>query len=143
MTPQAWQIHLALGLCRGGRLLVLASLVLTALAFSGTWLYGPASSVFQQLLVSLATLMLLPVLYLGLRLEIDRGLFQRLAQAQDSLPQDLDSLDTALAELGWKPTPAQPRPLADRVAGLARLTKGLGGLVVAQLLMLILANLAG
>ena len=133
MTPQAWQLQLAFGLCRAGRLLVLVSLVLTGFALAGP-------GVSDRVLAGLSAVLLLPVLYLGLRLEIDRGLFQRLAAHRDGDGQALASLDTALAELGWKPSAQSLHPLAARVAGVARLVKGAGVLVALQVILLVLAR---
>jgi hypothetical protein len=129
MTPQAWQIQLALGACRAARLLAVSALALTLFAF--TLLTTPIGPL-DRALAALAALALLPALYLGLRLEIDRGLFQRLADAQDANGDDLASLDRALEELGWKKGEAPPRPLATRVAGIVRLMKAMGAVVGVQ-----------
>lgn len=129
MSPQAWQLQLALGACRAARLLVVSALALALFAF--TLLTTPVGPL-DRTLAALAALALLPALYLGLRLEIDRGLFQRLADAQDANGDDLAALDCALEELGWKVRKASPRPLAARVAGVVRLMKAMGGVVGAQ-----------
>jgi hypothetical protein len=75
------------------------------------------------------------------RLELDLGLFQRLNNALDLNPDGLAALDQALAELGWKGTGGTPRPLVDRVGGVLRQTKRLGGVVVFQLCAMLLAAL--
>ncbi len=90
-----------------------------------------------RVLAALAILTVLPVLYLGVRLEIDRSLFQRLAASQDANGDDLAALDRALAELGWKAAEGATRPLAARVAGVIRLVKWQGGLVAAQVVALL------
>ena len=90
----------------------------------------------DRALAALAALALLPALYLGLRLEIDRGLFQRLADAQDANGDDLAALDCALEELGWKTREAYARPLPARVAGVVRLMKAMGGVVGVQLVLI-------
>lgn len=139
MTPQAWQLQLALGACRAGRLLALASL---ACALFTLYLSTVHADALARVLVSLAILAVLPVLYLAVRLEIDRGLFQRLAATQDVNGDDLAALNRAMAELGWKAGEGATRPLAERVAGVVRLVKWQGGLVAVQLVLIWLFTLA-
>lgn len=136
ISPQAWQLQLALGACRAGRLLAAASLAGALFALHRlTGTAGLPASVFA----SLAALAVLPAYYLAARLEIDRGLFQRLADAQDGNGNDLAALDRALVELGWRAEEGATRPLAARVAGTARLMKGLAGVVAGQWLALVLS----
>ncbi len=135
MSPQSWQLRLALGACRAGRLLAAASLAGALFALHlATGTAGLPGRVFA----ALAALAVLPALYLAARLEIDRGLFQRLADAQDVNGDDLAALDRALVELGWKAEAGATRPLAARVAGTLRLVKGLAGVVAGQWLVLAL-----
>jgi hypothetical protein len=130
MSPQAWQLQLALGACHAARLLAVSALALALLAF--TLLTTPVGPL-DQTLAALAALAFLPaIFYLGLRLEIARGLFQRLAETQDVNGDDLAALDCALEELGWKKGEVSPRPLAARVAGVVRLLKAMGGVVGVQ-----------
>lgn len=133
MSTQAWQLQLALGACRAARLLGVSALALTLFAF--TLLTTPIGPL-DRTLAALAALALLPALYLGLRLEIDRGLFQRLADAQDANGDDLAALDRALEELGWKKGEAPPRPLAERVAGTVKLMRTMGGILGVQLVLI-------
>lgn len=133
MNPQAWQLQLALGACRAGRLLVLASLACALFALALLTCQAGPESPMACALWSLVVLAVLPALYLGARLELDRGLFQRLADTQDAGDDSLAALDQALAGLGWKVTDGSSRPLADRVGGVGRLAKRLGGLVTVQI----------
>jgi len=137
MSPESWQLQLALGACRAGRLLALAALACGLFALH---LLAGAASLPVRALAALAVLAVLPALYLAVRLEIDRGLFQRLADARDVNGDYLAALDRALVELGWKEEGAT-RPLAARVAGTLRLMKGLAGVVVGQWLALALTAL--
>lgn len=137
MSSESWQLQLALGACRAGRLLALAALACGLFALH---LLTGAASLPVRALAALAALAVLPTLYLAARLEIDRGLFQRLADAQDVNGDDLAALDRALVELGWKEEGAT-RPLAARVAGRLRLVKGLAGVVAGQWLALALTAL--
>lgn len=139
MTPQAWQLQLALGACRAGRLLALASLACALFTLRVSTL--PAEPL-ARVLAFLAILIVLAVLYLAVRLEIDRGLFQRLAATQDANGDDLAALDRALVELGWRAGEGATRPLAARVAGVVRLVIWQGGLVAAQLVLIGLFTLA-
>lgn len=142
MNPQDWQLQLALGTCRAGRLLSAASLAcsLFALAMLGGSRSGLSGA---GVLWSLAVLAVLPGLYLGVRLEIDRSLFQRLAEAGGSLSDDLAALDGALEELGLAAGSGMTRNLAARVGGGFRLARWLGGMVGGQVLLLFLAAWSG
>jgi hypothetical protein len=143
MTPYAWQLQIALAACRAARLLGVSALVLALYAL--TLLTNPVGLPLQ-ILATFAVLALLPALYLGLRLEIDRFLFQRLADALDGNGDeqtDLAALDQALEAQGWKTKEAPSRPLADRVTGVLRLMKALGGVVGVQVVLVLLASLAG
>lgn len=133
MSPQAWQLQVALGACRAGRLLSAASVACTLFALAMLAGQTGQGIGIARFLWSLAVLAVLPALYLGVRLELDRALFQRLAEIQDTNGDNLAALDRALAELGWKVGEGALRPLADRVGGVFRLVARLGGVVGVQL----------
>jgi len=136
MTPQAWQLQLALGACRAGRLLAAASLACALFALAILADQAP-SGIATRALWSLAVLAALPALYLGVRLELDRGLFQRLADARDASGDDLAGLDRAMVELGLVAGGGASRSLADRAGGLFRLTRRLGEVVGAQMVLML------
>jgi hypothetical protein len=138
MTPQAWQLQLALGACRAGRLLAAASLACALFALAMLADHAPAG-IAARVLWSLAVLAALPALYLGVRLELDRGLFQRLADAEDASGGDLAALDRAMVELGLVAGGGTTRTLADRTSGVFRLTRRLGGVVGVQLMLMLVA----
>lgn len=141
MTAQTWQLHLALGACRAGRLLAAASLACALFALVmlvGHTTSGPVA----RALWTLAVLAVLPALYLGTRLELDRGLFRRLADAGDA-GGELADLDRAMAELGLAAKVGTERPLAHRAGGVFRLAQRLGALVAMQVLVLLAAAWMG
>lgn len=139
MSTNSWQLRIALGACRAGWLLAVASLAcalfaLTMLTTSTT------AGVATRILWSLAALLVLPALYLGVRLELDRGLFQRLAEIDAASPDDLAALDRAMLEVGLIADTGATRTLTQRVRGVLILLQRLGGVVAAQVLMLFLAT---
>ncbi len=145
LSPQSWQIHLALGACLAGRWLVGASLALALfalLALSGH--FFPSSDV-ARILWSGVVLALVPTLYLGVRLELDRHLFAQLARTQTHAESSevLAGLDQALADLGWKTTEETARPLLVRVNGVSRLARRLGVLILIQIITALAAALIG
>ena len=137
MSTHTWQSELAVGACRAGRLLALATLgyallALAVLAFANppygsTWLWSS---------VILASL---PALYLGTRIEIDHSLFIRLAHTPDVNNEPIAELDAALTELNLSVSAHSGRPLVARVANLLRLVRGLGGFVALQTSLALLA----
>lgn len=142
MTPQAWQLQLALGACRAGRLLAAASLACALFALTMLAVQTPAG-IAARALWSLAGLAVLPALYLGVRLELDRGLFQRLADAGDASGGDLAALDRAMLELGLVTGGGATRTLVDRTSGVFRLARRLGGGVGVQVALLLAAAWMG
>jgi len=145
LSPQSWQIHLALGVCLAGRWLVvtrLAMALFALLALSGH--FFPSSDV-ARILWSGVVLALVPALYLGVRLELDRHLFAQLARTQTHADSSevLSGLDQALADLGWKTSEGTVRPLLFRVRGVTRLARRLGVLILIQIITALAAALMG
>ncbi|HSD36188.1 MAG TPA: hypothetical protein VLC92_01700 [Rhodocyclaceae bacterium] len=91
-----------------------ASLVATATSLLGLYLGAAATA-----LLLACVLLLLPVLYLMLRIELDARLFEQLA-AQTSPSETLEPMDRALQALGLVSNPVA-RPLEARVQGTRRL----------------------
>lgn len=140
MTPTAWQLQLALGACRAGRLLAAAAL--TCALFALVMLVDHvATGITVRVLWSLVVLATLPALYLAVRLELDRGLFQRLVDAGDIGDDELASLDRAMVELDLVTSGGASRSLADRAGGVFRLVRQLGAVVGMQVALLTLATL--
>jgi hypothetical protein len=96
-----------------------------------------------RVLWSLAVLAALPALYLDVRLELDRGLFQRLADTGAASGDDLAALDRAMVELGLVAGGGATRTLADRASGVFRLARRLGGLVGVQVVLLLVVAWVG
>lgn len=140
MTPQAWQLQLALGACRAGRLLAAASLACALFAMAMLVDHSTTGMTFRAVW-SLVVLASLPALHLAVRLELDRGLFQRLADTGDIGDDELTSLDRAMVELGLVTTSGASRSLADRAGGVFRLMRQLGAVVGMQVVVSALATL--
>jgi hypothetical protein len=128
-----WQLRIALGACLGARLLSLAALLL-----GGFGLYLQTISASPSLLNTLVVVAVLPALYLGLRMEIDRVLFQRLADQADGM--SLATLDAALLAQGLIRPGASTRSLTERANGVFTLLRWLGALLVLQFSLLLLAS---
>jgi hypothetical protein len=71
-------------------------------------------------------------LWVLVRIEIDRHLFDALAQSCSA--EDLDAVDHALATLGWGSAERTGRPLAARSGGALRFLRQAGALAALQLL---------
>lgn len=104
----------------------LISLASIAIRFSGAFpIFCLAGSVLQAMLLAAG-------LWLGLRLRIDAVLFRSLAEAES-----IDGFDQAMLDMGLLDSERAARPMPDRVAGLLRLVRSLGLVVVAQLMLLV------
>ena len=69
--------------------------------------------------------------YLAIRIEFDRRIFERVVEA----PQGWSGFDDAMRKLELMPAAKMGRPPAARAAGLATLVRWHAGLLVAQLLL--------
>ncbi len=116
----------ALGLALSG--IALGVLALTARALSLTSCMGFGAVVIIGVLER----------YLALRLQLDVGLFEGLAQGRIA---SLPALDSALSRLGLRGAPDAPRALADRVLGTRQLMQRHGITVACQAAMFLLALL--
>ncbi|RYF33148.1 MAG: hypothetical protein EOO26_09165 [Comamonadaceae bacterium] len=76
--------------------------------------------------------------YFWLRLRLDAGLFEALAQGGI---ESLQRLDSALQRLGARDAPEQPRNLDERIAGTRQLMQRHGIVVACQCAMFLLALL--
>jgi hypothetical protein len=87
----------------------------------------------MSIALSAATIFLATIqLYLLVRIEIDRQLFDALATASD--PDDLAALDDALAVLGWSSPTQASRSLKARSLGAIRFVRLAGALTALQML---------
>lgn len=110
------------------------SLLLSAVALAG-WFWLPLGTAGQT---ALAATLLLGLLQRGLhlRLVFDQRLFAALSEAR---VVSLEQVDAGLQQLGLRPAPTMPRPLADRMAGARGLVRRQWLLVGLQTLALVLA----
>lgn len=132
------QASLAVGLCRAGRLLGSASLLLTGLAFAAL-AFGDQDSLLRMVWLTVA-LSGMPALYLAARLAVDEAVFAPLANQSLGADAFLSAFDNVRAKLGLGPTTLTPRSLAERVYGVTRLLKGLASLLLLQILLTLLAS---
>lgn len=70
-----------------------------------------------------------PQVYLAMRIEFDRRIFEQVAAA----PEGWSGFDAAMLELGWMAAAKAGRAPAARAAGLAVLVRWHAGLLAAQL----------
>lgn len=139
-SSHAWHIRIAIGVCKAGWLLVAASLACALFAL--TLLNRPETASSQAWVPWLLVVMaVVPALYLGVRLELDRSLFQHLAELDDVRIDELAALDRAMLEIGLIADASATRSLPGRVRGVLRLLGWLGGIVALQLVALGCATL--
>ncbi|WER48252.1 hypothetical protein CupriaWKF_26015 [Cupriavidus sp. WKF15] len=121
-------MHAASRLNGAGLVLAMANLLLAGL-------FAPAALVYLVLGL-VAALIGVAQLWLLVRIELDRRLFEALAVAADAA--DLDALDQGLAALGWQAPGRAGRSLAERSRATLRFLKFAGALTAAQLLLALL-----
>lgn len=125
--PAAWVARIGAALCIAGRWLAAGSLALTASALI-------AAATAPRPAAALAALALVAVLgaaqlYLALRIEFDRAVFDAAAQV------GFEGFDQALGETGLRRGAVPARTPQARVAGLASLLRWSAGLLAAQFLL--------
>lgn len=124
-----WSARVASALCAASRWCAAASLLMTLAAFAlgATTEAQAASSAALALIIAIGAVQL----YLAMRIEFDRRIFDLVAGA----PEGWSGFDHAMRELGlMRPAKAGRAPAA-RAAGLATLVKWHAGLLVAQLVL--------
>ncbi|NTX26650.1 hypothetical protein HT746_05765 [Burkholderia pyrrocinia] len=123
-TTVAGAMDAARHLGQAGLGLGLVNLLLVATAAASA---GPAAA-GAGLIVSAV---LMSQLWLGVRIAIDRRLFDGLALS--CCMRDLKALDAALARLGWLRSEHGDRPLVPRARSAMRFLTWAGGLTILQL----------
>ena len=86
---------------------------------------------FAALALCLAILVGVALIYLMVRVELDRSIFEAALGAAD-LNAYFAAFDQSRSQLGLSQPPREPRPVADRVRGLIGLVRVMGYLFVVQ-----------
>ena len=105
--------------------LIVAALVLSV--FTGRPLPNPALVVLCLSIVAGGA-----VIYLMVRVELDRSIFENAAGATD-VSAYFAGFDQSRLQLGLGAAPREARPVAERVRGLLRLVQAMGYLFIAEL----------
>ena len=124
-------IRIALASARASRWIgAAAALVVAALllsVFTGRPLPNPALLVLCLSIVAGGA-----VIYLMVRIELDRSIFEAAAGATD-VNAHFTAFDQSRTQLGLGAAAREARPVADRVQGLLRLVRAMGYLFIAEL----------
>jgi len=122
-----WTARIASALCAASRWLSAGSLVLTLCAFA---IAATVSRAGGFALAALALVVALGAvqIYLAVRIEFDRAIFEAAA----GQPDGFTGFDEALQKLGWNRRASGGRPPGARAAGLATLVKWSGRLLGVQ-----------
>lgn len=129
-----WLAHTTAAALRAAARLNLAGLLLALVNVLLAGIMAPAGNGWL-LVGGVAALVAAAQLWLLVRVEIDRKLFEALAVAAS--PDDLRALDAALIALGWMPEPRAGRPMADRARGASRFLRFAAALMALQWLVAI------
>lgn len=128
-SETCWLAHAAAAALRAAARLNLAGLVLALVNLLLAGVMAPAGN--QWLAPgAVAALLGAAQLWLLVRVEIDRALFDALSHA--CTEDDLDALDAALVALGWVAQERTGRAMADRARGASRFLTIAGGLAALQ-----------
>lgn len=130
---QHTQAGIAADLLGQGRLVRHYSLLASGVALLGL-IISPFTSETLTFLLVAAAIMGLVQLYLAMRVDFDRALFERLARGLQ--PETMDSILVALHLI---PGTTAPRSLTGRIAGSLRLLKLQCAVTVIQYLLIIVA----
>jgi hypothetical protein len=138
-NQEAWIARTTAALCAASRWMIAAALALTVLA-AARLLLGPPGNPLTRLALAAVLALGAPQLYLAVRIELDRRLFERLAEGAGVESRGLAQLDGALEALHMQGAEKSGRSLPDRAQGALSLVRRLGGLTAGQLALLILAG---
>lgn len=134
-TQHDWTAQVGVALCSGSRWLSAAALLITLSAF--TLAAGLAHPATALLILALIIVLGVVQLYLALRIEFDRVIFQ----AASGTPA-WDAFDAALQGLRWAAHKGE-RSTTARASGVARLVRASAALLIIQLLLGLLAGALG
>lgn len=135
--PERWISRIAAALCAASRWVVAVAIALTVLAATRLLLIPPGDWLTKlglALVVALGAVQL----YLAVRIELDRRLFQRLAESAGVESRALAELDEAMQALRLQSPDRTGRSLADRAQGVLSLIRRLGLVTAVQLAALVL-----
>lgn len=136
MNEARWLAEIGTGLAAGGRWFSLPGIALAGLAAAG--LVAGSGGELTRVGLALAVAGGVLQAWLGLRLELDRRLFGALPAEASGV--SLAALDRALAAVLPSPPRAAGADLAQRVRGVARLSRRAGLLLALQALLVALAG---
>jgi hypothetical protein len=122
-----WTARISSALCRASRWLSAASLVLVLCAFAIA-ASGARAGAFALAALGLVVALGAVQIYLAVRIEFDRAIFEEAAGRADGFA----GFDEARHRLGWTRGAAGDRPPQARAAGLGALVKWSGWLLGAQ-----------
>ncbi len=126
-----WVARTAAALCVASRCIAVGSVAL--LSFALWWLYADAATnVPRGIALSLAALAGAAQIYLWLRIEFDRRIFEAFASADATAPARFDQ---SLPLLGLRNGAQSERTMLDRARGLASLVRLSGYLLAMQFLL--------
>lgn len=134
-ASDAWIARIAAGAMHAAARLNGAGLVLAMINLLLAGYFAPASLVYLILGLVVAVVGAIE-LWLLVRVELDRRLFDALAVSADAA--ELDALDQALSVLGWLAPGRGGRSLAERSRAALRFLKFAGALTSAQLVLALL-----
>ncbi|CAG9170763.1 hypothetical protein LMG23992_01807 [Cupriavidus laharis] len=134
-ASDAWMARITAGAMHAAARLNGAGLVLAMANLLLAGLFAPAALVYL-ILGLVAAVVGAAQLWLVVRVELDRRLFEALAVSGDAA--DLGALDHALSTLGWQAPGRSGRSLAERSRATLRFLKFAGSLAAVQLLLALL-----
>lgn len=122
-----WTARISSALCTSSRWLSAASLVLVLCAFAIA-ASGARAGAFALAALGLVVALGAVQIYLAVRIEFDRAIFEEAAGRADGFA----GFDEARRKLGWMRGASGDRPPQARAAGLGALVKWSGWLLAAQ-----------
>lgn len=130
-----WIAHIAEAMCVASRWLAGTAVAMVIIAAMGLVLLPPVPTLAKLGLGLVLALGAIQV-YVTVRIELDRRLFEFMVEHSGRGAQRLADLDSAMYTLRLRRQAAPTRDLTERVQGLISLIRRLGWVVVGQLVLL-------
>ena len=128
---EEWIARIAAALCAASRWLAVAAIAMTVIAAMRLVLFPP-ESMLGKLGLSLILVFGAMQIYLAVRIEFDRRVFEFLAERGGGEAQLLAQLDGAMRALRLQSEAKLERDLTERAQGLVSLIQRLGWILVGQ-----------
>ena len=122
-----------MAIARASRWIAVAAIAFAMVALAGL-LLGRSDQITAVLALCLAVLLGAAEVYLALRVEFDRSIFEAAASGSSDAAAYFEAFDQSRSQLGLGTPKSEARSVGERVWGLIRLVRAMGTVFILQVI---------